>query len=109
MTLAKLQSNPPGELGESVEALKELFQQNQQVARDSKRAVADRVAAVELLAYQPFDEAAPALRGVAVKRSACRDSNRLRQCLSEQRINRGGKDRFGSVERVRAGGSWRGA
>jgi putative heme-binding domain-containing protein len=62
LTLAKLQSKPPEGLADSIEVLKQLFKRNEQVARNPKRAVADRAAAIELLAYQPFAEAADGLQ-----------------------------------------------
>ena len=55
-SLAKLLSAPPEPLAKSVEDLRRLFEQNQEVARDRQRAVVDRTAAVELLAYQPLAE-----------------------------------------------------
>ena len=60
MTLAKLLATPPKPLAKSTESLQRLFKRTQIVARDPNRSVADRAAAVELLAYQPFAEVAPA-------------------------------------------------
>ncbi len=61
MTLAKLISDPPESLAASIDRLAGLFQKNEQVARDPRRGVADRTAAIELLAYQPFSETSAAL------------------------------------------------
>lgn len=60
ISLPKLLSDPPGQLAKSAAGLRELLEQNQVAALDKLRPVADRVAAVELLAYQPFAKAAPA-------------------------------------------------
>lgn len=61
VSLAKLQSKPPTQLAESIEVLAELSKVNGQLARDASRSIADRVAAIELLAYQPFAETAETL------------------------------------------------
>ncbi|MEO1998849.1 MAG: PVC-type heme-binding CxxCH protein, partial [Planctomycetaceae bacterium] len=60
VSLPKLLSDPPAGLGDAAKRLRSLLEQNQAAALDASRSVADRSAAVELLAYQPFATAAPA-------------------------------------------------
>ena len=60
VSLPKLLADPPSDLGDVVKLLRELLKQNQAAALDATRSVADRIAAVELLAYQPFEASAPA-------------------------------------------------
>lgn len=60
LSLPLLLNNPPTGLKDAAAGLKELLAQSQQAALDGKRSAADRSAAVELLAYRPFAEAAPA-------------------------------------------------
>lgn len=62
LTLAKLIANPPAALADSVEAIKTIFERNGRIATDPSQTIADRVAAVELLAYQPFDASAETFR-----------------------------------------------
>ena len=62
LSLAKLISNPPSELTDVIDGLKRVLDQNQQIAMNPGLAIADRVAAVELLGYQPFDSAGQTLR-----------------------------------------------
>ncbi len=59
--LPKLLASPPDALAKSAERVKSLLDQNQQVALNGRRSVADRVAAIELLAYQPFASASGSL------------------------------------------------
>ncbi len=59
-SLPKLLANPPKELADSVSPVRALLARTASVALDNKLAVADRVAAVELLGYQPFDQSAAA-------------------------------------------------
>lgn len=56
--LAKLLKNPPEALAECVVPLNALLDQNRRIAMDSSFSIDDRVAAIELLAYQPFDSSA---------------------------------------------------
>ncbi|QDV42089.1 Cytochrome c [Stieleria neptunia] len=58
MTLPNLIAKPPAELGDSIVELKAVFDRSGEIAVDPEQAVADRVAAIELMAYQPFDAAA---------------------------------------------------
>lgn len=70
MTLAKLQSNPPESLKESVKVLSNLLQRNERMARDEDLGIADRAAAVELLAYQPFAKASSAIKDLLSNQQA---------------------------------------
>ncbi|WP_259635623.1 PVC-type heme-binding CxxCH protein [Stieleria sedimenti] len=58
MTLPSLIAKPPAELSDSIVALKAVFDRSGDIALDPEQAVADRVAAIELMAYQPFEAAA---------------------------------------------------
>ena len=58
LSLAGLIAKPPKDLAESVEGLKSVFEESSLIARDADRSIADRVAAVQLLAYQSFDDSA---------------------------------------------------
>ena len=60
MSLPLLLNNPPDGLKKAAAGLRELLAQSQKAALDRKRPAAGRAAAVELLAYRPFAEAAPA-------------------------------------------------
>ncbi len=60
-SLPKLLASPPEPLAKAAERVKTLLAGNQQIAMDAKGSVADRVTAVELLAYQPFGSAAGSL------------------------------------------------
>jgi putative membrane-bound dehydrogenase-like protein len=60
LSLALLLNNPPKGLAESAAGMRELLAQSQEASLDRNRPAADRAAAVELLAYRPFAEAAPA-------------------------------------------------
>lgn len=59
-SLAALLAKPPEPLAASAEPLRKLLEGTQAVAVDSKQSLADRLAAIELLGYQPFDSAAEA-------------------------------------------------
>ncbi len=61
LSLAKLMSAPPQGFDRLSGKLEQILNASQQIALDRGGAVADRAAAVELLAYQPFAKAAPAL------------------------------------------------
>lgn len=58
ITLTRLLSSPPESLGEAVQRLAPIFQSAQDAAVDPSHPVADRVAAIELLAFQPLDSMA---------------------------------------------------
>ena len=60
LSLPLLLNNPPAGLKDAAAGLKDLLAQSQNAALDENRAAADRSAAVELLAYRPFAETAPA-------------------------------------------------
>ena len=60
LSLPLLLNNPPEGLTESAAGMRELLAESQRAALDRRRTSAGRAAAVELLAYRPFDEAAPA-------------------------------------------------
>jgi putative membrane-bound dehydrogenase-like protein len=60
LSLPLLLSNPPEGLTKSAAGMRELLAESQQAALDRRRTSAGRAAAVELLAYRPFEEAAPA-------------------------------------------------
>ncbi|MCA9137779.1 MAG: c-type cytochrome [Planctomycetales bacterium] len=62
LTLAKLIASPPPELAEAIESAKAVFDRNRSIAGDSSQSISDRVAAVELLAYQSFDASAEIFR-----------------------------------------------
>lgn len=61
MTLSKLIAEPPQALADSVSGLQRILARFQQVATDKHSDLADRIAAVELLAYQPFERATTTL------------------------------------------------
>jgi hypothetical protein len=60
LSLPLLLNNPPAGLKDAAAGMRELLAQTQKAALDRKRPASDRAAAVELLAYRPFAEAAPA-------------------------------------------------
>lgn len=60
-SLTKLLAAPPEDLAESAARLGQMLQKHQQRPLDSSQPVADRVAAVELLAYRPFAESSDVL------------------------------------------------
>ena len=60
LSLPLLLNNPPKGLAKAAAGMRELLAQSQQAALDRKRPATSRAAAVELLAYRPFAEAAPA-------------------------------------------------
>jgi putative membrane-bound dehydrogenase-like protein len=60
LSLPLLLNNPPEGLAKAAGGMRELLAQSQQAALDRSRPAAGRAAAVELLAYRPFAEAAPA-------------------------------------------------
>lgn len=60
LSLPLLLNNPPDGLKEAAAGMRGLLTQSQKAALDRKRSAADRATAVELLAYRPFAEAAPA-------------------------------------------------
>jgi putative membrane-bound dehydrogenase-like protein len=60
LSLPLLLNNPPNGLAKSAAGMRELLAQSQEASLDRNRPAADRAAAVELLAYRPFAEAAPA-------------------------------------------------
>ncbi|WP_182866771.1 PVC-type heme-binding CxxCH protein [Stieleria mannarensis] len=57
MSLAGLIAKPPAPLADSMDGLKTVFDQSGRIAADPEQSVADRVAGIELMAYQPFDAA----------------------------------------------------
>lgn len=57
-TLARLLNEPPAELDSAAAPVRELLERTASVTLDSQHAVSDRVAAIELLGYQPFGQAA---------------------------------------------------
>lgn len=61
VTLTQLIAKPPAALTDQTAELQEMLQTNQQAALDRKRELVDRVAAVELLAFQPFATSSTAL------------------------------------------------
>ena len=61
LSLSTLMASPPEALKSSVAPLTLILDQAQAAALDASRQTADRVAAVALLSFQPFDRAAPAL------------------------------------------------
>ena len=60
LSLPGLLNNPPDGLKAAAAGMLALLTQSQKAALDRKRPAADRATAVELLAYRPFEEAAPA-------------------------------------------------
>ncbi|MBC8351807.1 MAG: HEAT repeat domain-containing protein [Planctomycetes bacterium] len=58
--LPKLLADPPESLAQSVAPIHELLQQTQGVALAGEQNISNRIAAVELLGFQPFDKASPA-------------------------------------------------
>lgn len=62
VSLSSLLSKPPAQLAASAQLVSSFLDQNQGAALDRSQPTADRVAAIELLAYQPFEQAAKAFR-----------------------------------------------
>jgi putative membrane-bound dehydrogenase-like protein len=62
VSLARLWDNPPPALKDAVAGTRKLFDDAARAARDDKRDVADRTAAVRLLGYGPFVIAEPPLK-----------------------------------------------
>ena len=60
LSLPLLLNNPPKGLAKAAAGMRELLVESQHAALDRKRPATSRAAAVELLAYRPFAEAAPA-------------------------------------------------
>mgnify|MGYP002623992898 FL=1 len=58
VSLASVLAKPAPELAVSVERMRAFLQANQAVSLDSTQPLADRIAAVELLTYQPFEQVA---------------------------------------------------
>ncbi len=58
--LPKLLASPPEGLESAVKPILLLLEQTQAIALTSSKSIADRVAAVELLGFQPFDKSKPA-------------------------------------------------
>jgi putative membrane-bound dehydrogenase-like protein len=61
-TLSQLVANPPQTLADAVAGLKSLFAEIREVAVDPARPRADRIAAIELLAFQPIDDVETTIR-----------------------------------------------
>jgi putative heme-binding domain-containing protein len=61
-TLAKLLSDPPSALQDCVVPVRQLLDRTANVALDKSTPVEDRVTAIELLGYQPFDQSASAFQ-----------------------------------------------
>jgi len=62
VTLAKLLSDPPTALSECVLPVRELLAKTAAVAMDVAVPLSDRVTAIELLGYQPFDQSVSAFQ-----------------------------------------------
>ncbi|MDA0283512.1 MAG: HEAT repeat domain-containing protein, partial [Planctomycetota bacterium] len=60
MSLPVLLSNPPERLASAASGMDDFLSQSQKISLDRKRPAADRAAAIELLAWRPFADAAPA-------------------------------------------------
>ena len=60
VSLSKLLANPPKRLAKGIAGVRDLLEQAQATALDRSKPSVDRAGAVELLAYRPFDQAAPA-------------------------------------------------
>lgn len=60
-SLSKLIAAPPEQLAKSIAGVRDIMDRNQTVALANAMPMADRITAIELLAYQPFAEAADAL------------------------------------------------
>ena len=60
-SLTKLLAIPPASLAHAASQLNDLLAAHQRTSLDAERTIADRVAAVELLAYQPFAESSSVL------------------------------------------------
>jgi len=58
ISLPKLLANPPEKLADHVRPVRELLARTAAVSLDGKLPVVDRVAAIELLGYQPFEQSA---------------------------------------------------
>jgi putative heme-binding domain-containing protein len=67
--LAKLWDNPPAALKTVIEQTRPLFEQAVTTARDDKRTLAERQAAVRLLGHGPFPIALPVLRDLLTPQS----------------------------------------
>ncbi len=62
LSLAKLLSKPPKELKDRIEPIRKIFAHATDVALDNNVSINDRVAAIELVGYQPFTQAEPTYR-----------------------------------------------
>jgi putative membrane-bound dehydrogenase-like protein len=60
-SLTKLLANPPAALTDATSQLSDLLAAHQQTSLEVSRPIADRIAAVELLAYRPFAESSSVL------------------------------------------------
>ncbi|MDA1164497.1 MAG: sulfatase-like hydrolase/transferase [Planctomycetota bacterium] len=60
MSLPLLLSNHPERLASAASGMDDFLSQSQKISLDRKRPAADRAAAIELLAWRPFADAAPA-------------------------------------------------
>ena len=56
LTLAKLATHPPEPLADAAKVLRGVFQEHDDIARDRRRSVADRAAAIELLSFRSIHE-----------------------------------------------------
>ena len=61
LSLQTLYANPPTELAHAVEMLKTCFELSQRIATDPAYELPSRLAAIELLGFQPFAETKPTL------------------------------------------------
>jgi putative membrane-bound dehydrogenase-like protein len=62
ITLAKLLADPPTALSAVVVPIRELLERTSSVALDAGVPISDRVTAIELLGYQPFERSVPAFQ-----------------------------------------------
>jgi putative membrane-bound dehydrogenase-like protein len=60
ISLPKLLAAPPDKLADAIAPVRALLERTADVALDGKSPAGDRVAAIELLGYQPFDQSASA-------------------------------------------------
>jgi putative membrane-bound dehydrogenase-like protein len=63
-SLSRLFNNPPAELKDQVEQAKQIFASSAALVQDEKNPSDVRLAAIRLLAFAPWADAAPALQGI---------------------------------------------
>jgi len=91
-TLAKLLANPPVALAETVVPVRTLFERTASVAMDIKTPIGDRVTAIELLGFQPFDQSAASFKSLFSSRQPIEI-----QLASLEAMQQSGSDKAGQI------------